>query len=95
MIKCPYSICALVLIKRALFYYGTIKMTKWIMSNPGLFFHRFLLNSRQFKLKDFSKLKNDSLNLSKFHILSEKFGNFREFRCKIADFYYITAKIYI
>ena len=46
------------------------------MAIAGLFFHRFLLNSRQFKLKVFSKLKNVSLNSSKFHILTQKSGNF-------------------
>ena len=32
---------------------------------PGLFFHQFLLNSRRFKLKVFSKLENFFLNSSK------------------------------
>ena len=35
--------------------------------STGLFFHRFLLNSRRSKLKVFSKLKNFSLNSSKLH----------------------------
>ena len=34
-------------------------------SISGLFFHHFLLNSRRFKLKIFSKLKNFLLNSSK------------------------------
>ena len=65
------------------------------MFKPGLFFHRFLLNSRQFKLKVFSKLKNVSLNSSEFHILTQKSDNFRECLVQNCSLYYTTAKIYI